>query len=459
MSATAQAIELSADTKDVTQISANARIDYILRFSKQAILVVDEQAEVYSQVASQYLANLSGEQNAALVPVSAKLNDIQIRCRIVEQLFANSLFDPEQSLAVSIFNLAQQYSEAISIVVEHAHLLSLQLLHELCQLAEIAKKSKLDINVLLLGNQQAGALMTNHKSLFENKLTLLSAKNGQLISLSSKLFKPSASLFQLSPMKKFIIGFTSLSLLLVLVVIGLYQRDTMGFSLLNEIVENKPMIEASLPVANSTDLAEKVKPVAEPALNIEQEAKASAQDIFLTLTGSPDSIQNQLVQGEPLPSGPATPADIVEAIAAFATPDIDTAEIEQTPNGNKEIVEAKLSEPPTTAIKVESLHEWNTINSGYYQSSSEGFIIQYAGFREQRVLDAFAREFPQLTYMAYQRLLAENELIVVTSEIFANRADAEAKLADLPEALLARGPWIKSLETVNNEINAYQGSH
>ena len=89
-------------------ISVIARIDYIQRFSKQMTVVVDKNPIIYSKVARQYLANISQESsnqeiNVAFVAASSKINDIQMRCRLIEQLFANTLFDPEQSLAVSIF--------------------------------------------------------------------------------------------------------------------------------------------------------------------------------------------------------------------------------------------------------------------------------------------------------------------------------------------------------------------
>ena len=93
-------------------ISVTARIDYNIRFAKQAVLVVGNNTEQYSQLASQFLVSLSNVKptvdhpdthiNVAFVAASSKLNDIQIRCRLIEQLFVNTLFDPEQSLAVSV---------------------------------------------------------------------------------------------------------------------------------------------------------------------------------------------------------------------------------------------------------------------------------------------------------------------------------------------------------------------
>jgi len=120
----------------LTSISVTARIDYIQRFSKQAVLVIDQDVGVYTQAARQFLISLSKEEtaqetNVAYVSASTKLNDIQMRCRLIEQLFANTLFDPEKSLAVSILRLSKQNKESITIVVEHAHALSLQIKYEL----------------------------------------------------------------------------------------------------------------------------------------------------------------------------------------------------------------------------------------------------------------------------------------------------------------------------------------
>jgi DamX protein len=102
-----------------TDISVIARINYNLRFTKQAVFVLGQNTEQYSLLATEFLGNLSTnpskaqanklseiQLNVAFVSASNKLDDIQIRCRLIEQLFVNTLFDPEQSLAVSIFNLA-----------------------------------------------------------------------------------------------------------------------------------------------------------------------------------------------------------------------------------------------------------------------------------------------------------------------------------------------------------------
>ena len=106
-----------------------------------------------------------------------------MRCRLIEQLFVNTLFDPEQSLAVSVLRFAKQQGESISIVIDHAHALSLQVKYELCQLVTLAKKNKLTINVVLFGLMEAGQQLAINKSLFKSKVAIIDAGNGQILSM------------------------------------------------------------------------------------------------------------------------------------------------------------------------------------------------------------------------------------------------------------------------------------
>ena len=70
MSALIKNIGLSDDKTSVTKISANARIDYILRFSKQAIIVVDESTEQNGQITNQFIATIPEQHNAAYISLS-----------------------------------------------------------------------------------------------------------------------------------------------------------------------------------------------------------------------------------------------------------------------------------------------------------------------------------------------------------------------------------------------------
>ena len=210
MSALTQNIDISNDITSVTKISAQARIDYILRFSKQAILVIDESVEQNATISNQLLASLPEQHNVAYVALSSQFNNIQIRCRVIEQLYTGELFDPEISLAVSVINLAKKSQQSISIVLDSAQHLSLQVMHELTQLALIAKKANLVVNVVMFGSLQSGRNVAVNKSLFDNKLSLLSSQSGQLLSTTSAIFKKSRTTWVLTKRNKWLLGASSI---------------------------------------------------------------------------------------------------------------------------------------------------------------------------------------------------------------------------------------------------------
>jgi DamX protein len=474
MSAQAHATEYNTP-QSVTTISANARVDYILRFSKHAVLVVDQDANVYSQVASQFLGSLGDDHNAAFIAISPKFNDIQIRCRVIEQLFADTLFDPEQSLAVSLINLAKQENQAIDIVIEHAQFLSVQILHELCQLADIAKKANYAISVLMLGTPQAGIALSKNKSLFQNKISVLSGQSGQLLTLNAKIFKASNPIFKFTRFTKWLMVFIVFVICLVLTGYFLFQQDV--FSL-----KTKFSLQGAAP--NSTSL---ISVYSKEKVN----ASAESKDIFLSLTTPEQQVKE-------IRYDPAEPADIVQAIASFE-------QVSDNMTKSKPIVKAKrfesfldkkpviqdekpvtfksgenrldISQSRTTKSIVEKpllnyvgqangsvvKDNDNSIESigaeaSYYKSIQTGFVIQIAGFTSLTDDQNLLADFEGIKIKSYYRLYNQQTMLMITSEAFETRLAAQQALAFLPSTIKALKPWVKSVEAINNEINDYQRS-
>jgi len=473
MSAQAHDIEYNAP-QSVTTISANARVDYILRFSKHAVLVVDQDVNVYSQVASQFLGSLGTDHNAAFIAISPKLNDIQIRCRVVEQLFADTLFDPEQSLAVSLINLAKQERQVIDIVIEHAQFLSVQILHELCQLTDIAKKANYAISVLMLGTLQAGLVLANNKSLFHKKISVLSGETGQLMSLNAKVFKTNKSFFQLTRFTKWMLAFIGFVICLGLTSYWLFQQDV--FSL-----KTKLSLQNATP--NSTSLISAYgKQSISPSAKIE--------DIFFSLT-----TDNKIIETRNLP---AKPADIIGAITRLAQDSNELGkpklinkakrfesfldkkpiirdEITGTFKSNLVKLDTMQDKPFASnldqlsikaSIKTEAVEKKKnatTIESigaqaSYYTLAKTGFVIQISGFTRLSAYQRFFPDFQGVKIKSYYRLFNQQTMLVITSEVFQTRLAAEQALTLLPSAIKAYQPWIKSIKAINNEINAYQRS-
>jgi len=444
MSALKNNIGISNDNTSVTKISAQARIDYILRFSKQAILVIDESVEQNAPISSQFLASLPEQHNAAYISLSSQFNNIQIRCRIIEQLYTGELFDPEISLAVSVINLAKKSQQSISIILNSAQHLSLQILHELSQLAAIAKKANLVVNIVMFGSAQAGKTVAVNKSLFDNKLTILSAQSGQLLSTSSTLFKNTQPKWHFLKQNKWLISALLFLVGLTVLVINLLQLDNFNF--------------AQSIVANNKEAVSLTKVLAKPQTMVLSNSSENAADIAKArqvasagFAAMPNDIYASLItplaeltkQVEALP---ASPSDIMSAIS---TETVNTVSVENMIlNPVLKKVEVKAIEKPinTTGLL--------PINNDYYANKT-GYVIQLAAFSDLKLPNAYLKALVTIEHHIYQRLLNDKALMVITSATYADKSAAQSALSQLPESLSSRQPWIKPVRVINNEINAF----
>ena len=447
MSALMNSIGLSDDNTSVTKISANARIDYILRFSKQAILVIDESVEQSAQITNQFIATIPEQHNAAYISLSNQFSDIQVRCRIIEQLSAGELFDPEVSLAVSIINLAKKPQQAISIVLDNSQHLSLQILHEVSQLTAIAKKANLVINVIMFGSLQAGIKVQANKNLFHNKLTMLSAQSGQLISTNSTIFqRPKVKWYSIK-LNKWLLSAFVLLFGLAAAVIMLLQQDSFNFTPLPKVQKNdETTLNAALTEPQHTVLNKEVD------INI---AVANPSDIYSSLLV--DKTQKNAVQLTADPA-PATPNDIMLAMTSLP------ARNKSSTNNDSEITVDIVQEQQTTVSSTSAtdaalLKETSIkLAANYYLSQKSGFVIQIAAFDDIELANDYMMSLAKINSHVYQRLLNSNTNFVITSSIYADKISAKQALLALPESIIARQPWIKSLKLVKREINAFQDS-
>ncbi|REL36999.1 hypothetical protein [Thalassotalea euphylliae] len=483
--------------KNVMSISTNARIDYILKFSRHMVVVLDDQQSGFGSISGTYLESLSEQTNAALVPVSSKLNDVQVRARINEQLFPGEAFDPEISLTQSVVEHYINQQLPIAIVIEHAHHLSLQIVHELTLLSELAKKSGRDIAVVLLGQTALGKLVVTNYSLFNKKLSMISAANGQLISVNAELFKSKVSFLTLTPFNKLVIGLVVLLALTFVTLYVLYQRDAMTFSQLPEqndlsegtatvvkaselIVSSEASKEQSAEAATAEYIGEAL--VGAQSLQVELQV-ANPQEILtalLSLGTSPetslDMTQDMSAEEVVLNAGPAAPIDVLSALAAVETNNkvVNETVVSELKGDAKEL----LAVPTAAATKV--LDEYNTnddsasnneqleYDSKYFDTGIEGVVIQFANLALTNVSDnlentkqqaeslaaSFAQRYQLTQYQYYTRLLNDQPYVVVTSMTYAQRAAAVSAMKQLSEELQQSGIWIKSTKTIATEMAA-----
>ncbi len=447
--------------ESISDISVTTRIDYNLRFTKQAVLVVANDTEQYSQLASQFLVTLSNERansnhsaspdshiNVAFVSASTKLDDIQIRCRLIEQLFVNTLFDPEESLAVSALRLAKQQSEAITVVIDHAHGLSLQIKYELSQLVNLAKKSKLTINVVLFGLVEAAQQLSENKSLFKSKMVLIDAESGQVLSFDDKKIAVEKKsnvlgLWQrLSLVGALLVIAAALIWLYLLIVEDINQQAIqLSNSTLSANGATSIIGEEAIRPMQKKEKAGLLDNSKIPAV-VEEYGQARVEDVLQALLADKSAKQIDLL--------PAHAADVLQALAVVDTHSKAETRVLLNP---KEPLENKLAE--VGMLQTSS----NKIGLNYYQAKAtkhkQGYVVQIAGFADAELSKRFLEQNSTESLYSYQRVLADKDFTVVTSKVYATKTEAKAAISLLPAQLLERKPWLKPISSVINEINTF----
>ena len=429
-------VEISA-----TGVSVIARIDYIQRFSKQMTVVVDNNPTVYSKVARQYLANISQESsnremNVAFVAASSKINDIQMRCRLIEQLFANTLFDPEQSLAVSILRLSKNNNDIITIIVEHAQSLSLQIKYELCQLVDTAKKTQKKINVVIFGLERAAIEIGQNKTIFDKKTSIIDASSGQVIALDHARFKNKPAGFKNNLWIK--ISLASLFGLLITLVFWIFLNDHKSYNF------------TTLPALSSLNQTSVIVPKKVNTIT-RQNKLASVADIHLALLTKDSSPNLRLVT--------AKNGDILQALMSS----------ESTMNDNQlgtnlekfALISTNLQVIPkqvkTTRVDLKKLSNLSglpaTLNEQYYLNAEKGYVVQIRGFSDLPTLEAFIKRNKDQEYFSYQKNLNTQKFFALTSKIFSDKAQARKAMNKLPQAMKDLGSFLKSVSTIKREIN------
>lgn len=481
MSVLAQTIDAAknlAAQSSISSISTNARIDYILRYSKQAILVVENDTTTLSEIIGQYLGSLSDHQNSAYVAVSAQHNNIQIRCRIVEQLFGNKLFDPEKSLAVTILNLAKEADQAISIVIENTHLLSLQIIHELCQLAELGKKTKTSIDVVMTGLPDVGQVMAESKSLFAGKVSILEGCSGQLLNFNAEIFKKTATWYKLSTPAMWLISTLILLTVALVSTIELHQRGVFTFSDLltkMEAVENqKNLAEAAKTVISSIEVNNEsqltsatVKNVLPNDKMIGIEALATNADVFgalMTNSGSNDKSDATKVEIDAKPVIDLNGNDVQTSKVLTINKPLESKSLSNLPVLNNPITNKNEESRNLNGKPSRAMSQWlmlanePRVSPDYYLMQSKGFVIQYSGFTEYEEYAKFIVSTQSLVFNAYFRWLNGKAFLVLTSNVYSSREAAEVALNKQKLLLPTRGIWIKSLAAIKNEINQFSSA-
>jgi DamX protein len=286
--------------------------------------------------------------------------------------------------------------------------------------------------------------VANNKSLFDNKLTLLSAQSGQLLSTTSAIFKNTQPKWHFIKQNKGLISTLFFLLGLAVLVVNLLQLDSFNFAKL--IIANKQAgisLSEVLAKPQTMVLAINREDNAEPTTQTKIEntkLAARPKDIYSSLM-NPSSV---LLRKELRLA--ATPAEVMSAITAEGMNSVTVNGVVLKPSASRRKVQAIIDQ--------NELVNQVSVNNAYY-SNHVGYVIQLAAYSDLKLPTSLLDDLTMIDYQAYQRLLNNKPSVVITSAAYIEKSAAQSALAGLPKSLLARQPWIKSVTVINNEINAF----
>jgi DamX protein len=145
----------------------------------------------------------------------------------------------------------------------------------------------------------------------------------------------------------------------------------------------------------------------------------------------------------------ARPDEIVKAISQSEISEIIVKDI-----ANEKNDEQQVSISAITSATIPGRY----IDTNYFKAANSGYVIQIAGFSNEDRLASFLSEYNELSIYAYRRLLNNEKFVIITSQIYSEKAKAKAAIEQLPLSLQENDVWIKSITAINTEINVFESS-
>ncbi|MDC2889074.1 AAA family ATPase [Psychrosphaera algicola] len=102
------------------------------------------------------------DANKCYVTASKNITDVQLRSRIIEQLFGNVLFDPEKPLVSSFLEFNQQTE--LMVAIDNAHYMSAKLVGELLQVFSQINGAGIQFSIVLSFDKSISATLLNINS-------------------------------------------------------------------------------------------------------------------------------------------------------------------------------------------------------------------------------------------------------------------------------------------------------
>jgi len=163
-----------------------SRINFVSKLQvllqQQKLVVIEGPTGVGKTVViEELLTTALPDANKCYITASKSISDIQVRSRVIEQLFGNVLFDPEKPLISSFLEFNQQTQ--LMLAIDNAHFLSGQIIGELLQVFSELNKAGIQLAIVLSFDKTISTTLLNINSsiLSINAIPLLSKQESYLL--------------------------------------------------------------------------------------------------------------------------------------------------------------------------------------------------------------------------------------------------------------------------------------
>ncbi|MAG76732.1 MAG: hypothetical protein CL811_08225 [Colwelliaceae bacterium] len=189
-------------------------------------------------------------------------------------------------------------------------------------------------------------------------------------------------------------------------------------------------------IANTSEILSAINGLAPVALTLPKD-KAIPEDILAAINLSEASETNKPTQ---LKKKDQSKLDIATTNSTEDIQSDKNSSIAKPKVVTNHHLEDKLSDFPTGVV----------IQFAALEITSDGSSIE--------LVERFISRFDLTEYNFYQRQMNGRGFVVITSQIFAEREDAANAMLALPTELQNSGIWLKSVSTIQKEIELISGN-
>jgi energy-coupling factor transporter ATP-binding protein EcfA2 len=139
--------------------------------AQSKIIAIEGQQGIGKTILIEEVLTLTApDGNKCYLTAARSINDIQIRSRIIEQLFGNVLFDPEMPLLTSFIEFND--STEMLIAIDNAHYLTGKMIGELLQLFSESKNLGIQLKIVMSFDKTIASTLMNVSSGFLQVLSV-----------------------------------------------------------------------------------------------------------------------------------------------------------------------------------------------------------------------------------------------------------------------------------------------